>query len=97
MDEEKTILTRRVLFEKSPLRIKVDLKNKHCIFWYEDYDGEVFDVELSELNNYSLTIDKLTFKIIKGEFKGELLAMNDCKVLSGNPYYTKNKNYDYKN
>jgi hypothetical protein len=52
--DEISILIRRVLFEKSPLRVKIDLsraydKNEKSqlweTWWYREYDGEIFYVK----------------------------------------------------
>jgi hypothetical protein len=75
---EKTILTRKVLFEKSPTRIKVAFKDiDNCPYWYRRYFGEIFDVRLVSFTNDEICM------VTKGECEYQLIYLCDCKVLSG--------------
>jgi hypothetical protein len=69
--------TRVVLFEKTPLKVRVTLYDDlHCNMY-----GKVFYVEHTQAGIGRTLYD--FFSVTKGEHFGRLIAKNNCKILSG--------------
>src|ERR1035437_323059 len=54
--KSENVCTRRVLFEKAPLRVKIDLSkvpfdDEANYFFYLNLDGSIFDVKLSDIKD----------------------------------------------
>lgn len=87
------IFVRNVLVEKSPLKVKIILKREEFLslkLWYENNYGEIFyakETSQPELASLAYTVSQNDAKklllVTTGEFKGNVIIKQDCKVLSG--------------
>lgn len=77
-------ITRKVLVEKSPLRIKIISSLERA--WYKDKKGEIFDVEKCNYMEEQISedsADKVWVVTKRNEYKYYFLLKTDCKILSG--------------
>lgn len=78
---DDTLLTRIILLEKAPLRIRIYFKDiDECDWWYRTESGEIFDVkETTITTTYGQCFD--FYEILFGEHRGDLIQKKDCKII----------------
>lgn len=71
-------IIRMVLFEKAPLRIKLNVISSD--WWYSNLNNKIFDVkEAGNVFHYN----KNEYLIIGGDDEGKCILKKDCIVISG--------------
>lgn len=75
-------IKRNILFEKSPLRIKLIKSNKQA--WYSNLIGQIFDVKCVEItfegySDFCYYIDEEQLS----KYIGSSILSEDCKIISG--------------
>jgi len=95
MKEEVDILTRRILFEKSPLKVKIEFSNINpedantSALWYIQHNGNIFEAEGTKRMIWPggpklyLVHKNITTREIFGEGHRFYIDPYYCKILSG--------------
>lgn len=89
------LLTRKIIFEKTLLKVKIAFKDaSKCDWWYSDFYGEIFEVKTFDgelwndelrYSNEDLGVNSREELLIitEGLYEGYLIKKEDCKILSG--------------